>query len=226
MTHTDDVSPVPEMDHESTGAVPPTAAQAAEPDATPKPPGLVDRATAAFTAYLGGDRAAMGTLVDLLNPLLWHTARGQGLAQPSAEDVVQTAWLRLIDHAERLESPQAVTAWLLTTVRRESWRTAKRSGREELTVEVEPEAMSTLPDPEHGAMLGEQQHVLWRHIASLSPRCQHLLRIIAFADRPDYATIAEHLGMAVGSIGPTRGRCLATLRTHLIGDPQWEGEPA
>ena len=49
------------------------------------------------------------------------------------------------------------------------------------------------------------------------------MRVIAFADRPDYALIAESLGMPVGSIGPTRGRCLAKLRQELAADPQWEG---
>jgi DNA-directed RNA polymerase specialized sigma24 family protein len=62
---------------------------------------------------------------------------------------------------------------------------------------------------------------LWEHIARLSERCQALLRVIAFADRPDYASVAESLGMPVGSIGPTRGRCLAKLREQLNNDPKW-----
>ena len=45
---------------------------------------------------------------------------------------------------------------------------------------------------------------------------------IAFADKPDYATVAQSLGMPVGSIGPTRGRCLAKLRQALETDPRWE----
>jgi DNA-directed RNA polymerase specialized sigma24 family protein len=64
--------------------------------------------------------------------------------------------------------------------------------------------------------------VLWRHVAGLSERCRYLLRVIAFADRPDYAAIAEALGMPVGSIGPTRGRCLAALRAALVLDPAYE----
>ena len=59
-------------------------------------------------------------------------------------------------------------------------------------------------------------------------RCEAAIRerrayVIAFADRPDYATIADSMGMPVGSIGPTRGRCLAKLRQELAADPQWEG---
>ena len=61
----------------------------------------------------------------------------------------------------------------------------------------------------------EEQGVLWRHVSGLSERCRYLLRVIAFAERPDYAAIADALGMPVGSIGPTRGRCLAKLRVAL-----------
>jgi DNA-directed RNA polymerase specialized sigma24 family protein len=56
---------------------------------------------------------------------------------------------------------------------------------------------------------------LWQRVQELSPRCQRLLRIIAFDDRPDYAGIADELGMPIGSIGPTRGRCLAKLKALL-----------
>ena len=55
----------------------------------------------------------------------------------------------------------------------------------------------------------------------LPERCQTLLRVIAFAAKPDYAQIARALGMPVGSIGPTRGRCLAKLRLALAADPRW-----
>lgn len=64
--------------------------------------------------------------------------------------------------------------------------------------------------------------MLWRLVGTLSERCRYLLRIIAFADRPDYAAIADALGMPVGSIGPTRGRCLATLRTALTREPSYQ----
>ena len=65
--------------------------------------------------------------------------------------------------------------------------------------------------------------MLWAHFQQLPQNCQALLRVIAFADRPDYAAVSESLGMPVGSIGPTRGRCLAKLRTALANDPAWEG---
>jgi len=69
---------------------------------------------------------------------------------------------------------------------------------------------------------GETDSRLWQHVAGLPERCRALLRVIAFADRPDYSSVAEALGMPVGSIGPTRGRCLAKLRQLLSADPAWE----
>ena len=69
--------------------------------------------------------------------------------------------------------------------------------------------------------LDERQRRLWEHVKALPERCRQLLSVIAFADRPDYARLAEALGMPVGSIGPTRGRCLAKLRDVLTGDPRW-----
>jgi len=73
------------------------------------------------------------------------------------------------------------------------------------------------------AVVSEQNGALWDHFRQLTPRCQALLRVIAFSDKPDYAAISEALGMPLGSIGPTRGRCLAKLRESLTADPTWEG---
>lgn len=200
-----------------------TESEQAKTDRGSGAPSLVDKASVAFTAYQAGDRQRMGELVDLLTPLLWHTARGQGLSGHRAEDVVQTAWLRLVEHAEGITTPKAVVAWLITTVRRESWRTGRAAGRENGDLDDVPEAMSPEPSPEDAAILHDRQVILWRHMAGLNERCQHLLRVVAFAERPDYATIAETLGMPVGSIGPTRGRCLSALRKSLEQDPHWDG---
>ncbi len=75
--------------------------------------------------------------------------------------------------------------------------------------------------PEELVLRSDTEARLWQHVAQLPERCQALLRVIAFADRPDYASVAEALGMPVGSIGPTRGRCLAKLREQLTNDPGW-----
>ena len=185
---------------------------------------LAVRAGRAFAAYRdGGDAARMNELVDLLNPILWHTARGQGLSTAAAEDAVQTAWLRLVESAARIGDPQAVMQWLIVTVKRESWKSGKQAQRQAPDPELAVEEPASGPGPEAIAILSERQAVLWRQVGTLTPKCRELLRVVAFADRPDYASVSESLGMPVGSIGPTRGRCLAKLRSLLQSDPVWGG---
>ena len=92
---------------------------------------LATRAASAFSAYRDGDVGAMDQLVDLLTPVLWHTARAQGVPDGVAQDAVQTAWLRLVENGERIKDPQAVMGWLIVTVRRETWRVHKANGRED-----------------------------------------------------------------------------------------------
>lgn len=186
---------------------------------------LAQQASAAFTAHREADPDGMARLVDVLTPLLWHTARAQGLTQVQAEDVVQTTWLQLVKHADEITDPRGILKWLLTTTRRESWSVVRRSRREDVSDDlgdVLDEAPAAPNGPEQLVVRGQEQRVLWQHFATLSQRCQQLLRVIALAERPDYAQVAEALGMPVGSIGPTRGRCLAKLRQALTSDPAWE----
>lgn len=184
------------------------------------PDGVGTRSGQAFAAYLAGDRQRLSDLVDLVTPVLWQAARAQGATGSTCEDAIQTALLQLVDRAETIKEPAAVLGWLVVVVKREVWRLL-RGARREVGADELPEAPAPQLDPETQLILSERQRLLWRHIAALSPRCQELLRVIAFADKPDYAGIAASLGMPVGSIGPTRGRCLAKLRAALGSDPRW-----
>lgn len=187
--------------------------------------GLAERAALAFAAYRSGDPEAMSDLVDATTPLLWHTARAQGLGSAAAEDVVQSTWLSLVRHQDSIQDPLAVLKWLTTTARREAWTVSRRARREDAREEVGElleGAPTEVDGPEQVLVRGQEQVVLWRHFAALSERCQQLLRVVALAERPDYHHVAEALGMPVGSIGPTRGRCLAKLRAALTHDPAWE----
>ena len=75
--------------------------------------------------------------------------------------------------------------------------------------------------PEESHLTNERDRVLWRNVRELPERCQEMLRIMAFADRPSYRDIAEAVGMGVTSVGATRGRCLDKLRTLLESDAGW-----
>jgi DNA-directed RNA polymerase specialized sigma24 family protein len=116
-----------------------------------------------------------------------------------------------------------VLQWLIVSARREAWRTTRRADRTEAREFRDDDIVSEPGSAPEQVVLGADRQVrLWGHISRLPQRCRELLRVIAFADRPDYASIAESLGMPVGSIGPTRGRCLGKLRAQLAADPGWE----
>lgn len=192
-------------------------------DADQVPETLASRAARMFAAFQGGDETTMSDLVGLLTPILWHTVRAQRLDHQSAEDVIQTTWLALVRNSTSIAQPQAVLQWLLVTARREAWRVTKRDDRVDPT-DFDADDLETAPDdaPEDLVLRQDNDVRLWQHIAQLPERCRALLRVIAFADRPDYAAVAESLGMPIGSIGPTRGRCLAKLRLQLVSDPGWD----
>ena len=188
----------------------------------PAPAGsLTSRAGHLYAAYRAGEDHQLGALVDLLTPVLWHTARAQGTTEQAAEDAVQTAWLKLVEQADRIREPAAVLGWLVTTVKRESWSLV-RAQRRHVDLDALPEPTEVAAPPESEVILAERQRVLWSHVQQLTPRCRELLRVIAFADRPDYSALADALGMPVGSIGPTRGRCLSKLRVALAADQRWD----
>jgi RNA polymerase sigma factor (sigma-70 family) len=181
-----------------------------------------DGLATASTETAAGRRAALAVdaLVPTHTPMLWQVARAAGLGQQDAEDVVQTVWVSLLSHLDGIRSPEALTAWLVTATRREAWRVAAAGRR---TQPADHEFLVDIPDPradsEERVVVAEEQRALWTALRTLDPRCQALLRIVAFVPRPDYDLVAERLGMARGSVGPTRGRCLDKLRLALSGGP-------
>lgn len=183
---------------------------------------LADHAAVLFGRWRAGEVDASRELVGLLTPTLWHTARAYRLDAAVAEDVVQNAWLALARRRDQVRDPQAVLGWLLVTVRRDAARTASaaRAG----VGDPEP-VLAASPDPAPGpaaTVIDEDRaRRLWAAVGRLSERCQRLLRVVAFSERPDYASLSHDLGMPVGSIGPTRGRCLKKLREHLGQEQEW-----
>jgi RNA polymerase sigma factor (sigma-70 family) len=171
-----------------------------------------------------GSDDAVGEMVTEFSPLLWHVARAAGLSSGDAEDVLQTVWTRLLEHLDEIRTPAALGGWLVVTAKREAWRVRAAERKQ---VPTDTDAFAELPDKGSGseerAILDDQSRTLWAAIRQLSPRCQELLRIIAFVPQADYAAVAAKLGMRIGSIGPTRGRCLAKLRAVLADG--LEGNP-
>jgi RNA polymerase sigma factor (sigma-70 family) len=196
-------------------------------DATPEDPGAPveaaeptrwERAADLFGQWREGRTRAMDELVRLMSPVLWHVVRAYGLDQALAEDVVQTTWLTLVRRHETILDPKAVSGWLTTCARREAWRVGKLQRRADPTeVEHLESHLPTQESAEDSAVDVDESSRLWSVVATLDERCRRLLRVVAFEERPDYARLAQDLAMPIGSIGPTRQRCLAKMRVALEG---------
>jgi RNA polymerase sigma factor (sigma-70 family) len=188
------------------------------PEGPTSPSLLFDAATDAFRRWRAGEEPALDELVRIMSPVLWHVVRATGLDRETAEDVVQNTWLTLVRSADSVRDAQAITRWLCTAARREAWRVSKLATR---TRPVDDDVLDArLPDqssPEADVVTQDDQAALWRALGRLPERCQRLLRIVAWEPRPDYSSVAETLGMPIGSIGPTRRRCLDKLRLQLGG---------
>ena len=162
-----------------------------------------------------GDQEAWNAITDRFTSLLWSVARSYRLGSDDAEDVVQNTWLRLLENLTRIDNPEALPGWLATTARREALGILRRRGRtvltrdEDLGVDLADPASTELDS----ALLQDERDVeLWASFAKLPERCQQLLRVLMAVDRPVYAEVSAAFDMPIGSIGPTRMRCLERLR--------------
>jgi RNA polymerase sigma factor (sigma-70 family) len=167
----------------------------------------------------GGDQAAWDAIVNEFSTLLWSIARSFRLDARDASDVVQITWLRLVENLNRIEEPDALPAWLVVTVRRECMQLIRRANRQQLTRHVE--ALDDMPDPappvDHALLTDERDAALWRKVAELGETCFRVLRVLMATPPPSYKDAALALDMPVGSLGPTRQRCLRRLRELLTG---------
>jgi RNA polymerase sigma factor (sigma-70 family) len=178
------------------------------------------------TAAADGDKAAWQALVQRFSGLVWSITRAYHLSRADAADVSQTTWLRLAEHIDKINNPERVGAWLATAARRECLQNIRANARTTPT-----EDMTRFDDPggednptEEEVLRAESERedadrakVIWRAVARMPLRCRQLLRILMASPPPSYAEVAAALDLPVGSIGPTRARCLQRLRVELAG---------
>lgn len=165
-----------------------------------------------------GDQVAWGRLVDRFSPLLWAVARAHRLSDADAADAVQGTWLRLVENLGRIREPERVGAWLATTCRRECLSALRRGSREQ---PVEQDRVVDLTGADHltvdaDLLRRERDARLWSVFEGLSDPCRRLLRALLADPAPSYDEVSGALGMPIGSIGPTRGRCLRHLHTLAV----------
>ena len=164
-----------------------------------------------------GDRRAWERLVDQYARLIWSITADFKLIESDAADVAQTTWLRLLEHIDRIEYPDRVGSWLAATARNECLRNLAARKRVVLAhdEEVLTGAVTSSPEVDERILADERDQVVRDALSRLPGRWQRLLELL-MADPPaSYADISSELDLPVGSIGPTRGRCLARLRVLL-----------
>ena len=164
-----------------------------------------------------GDKRAWERLVDQYARLIWSITREFKLVESDAADVAQTTWMRLIEHIDRIEHPERVGSWLAATARNECLRSL--AARKRLVLVHENQSFDGPaegePEVDEALLAAERAGIVREAVAHLPHRWQRLMEML-MADPPvSYAEISDELGLPVGSIGPTRGRCLARLRVLL-----------
>ncbi|GAA2625963.1 sigma-70 family RNA polymerase sigma factor [Dactylosporangium fulvum] len=174
-------------------------------------------------AAADGDQKAWESIVDRYANLVWSVARSFQLGQSDAADVSQATWLRLVEHIDDVRDADKLGSWLATTARREAIALLRKGGRdvpagaaadfvEHLGVQV---GFDAADEPDAGVLRDERDAALWHEFRALSGQCQQLLRVLIADPQPSYAEVSAALDVPIGSIGPTRQRCLGTLRRRL-----------
>ena len=169
---------------------------------------------------LSGDEQAWSELIDRYNRLIFSIPLKQGLTRDEAADIFQAVCLDLVAELPRLRDPQALPAWLIQTTLHKVSKWRRRNDRyvpdEGTHTENAPAPEADMPD----ALLRDvqQAQALRDAVAALSDRCQRMVQMLFFEtpSRP-YKDVASALGVATGSIGFLRSRCLDRLRSALEG---------
>jgi RNA polymerase sigma factor (sigma-70 family) len=179
-------------------------------------------------AVRAGCPGAWRTVVGRFDNGLHAIARGYGLDAASVDDAVQQTWLAAVTHLAALREPEALAGWLRSILHRECLRTVNRANREVPVVEQHLGApvsaahvalRAAVPQPPEDEAIRRSQVAALRAAVRLrlSAREQELMTLLTDEQEPSYAEIARVLGLPVGSIGPTRARCIAKLRPLLAG---------
>jgi RNA polymerase sigma factor (sigma-70 family) len=162
-----------------------------------------------------GDKRSWDALVERYAPLIWSICCRYQLSRADAEDVGQSVWLQLVDQLDKLHDPAALPGWLATTTRRECFQ-VQRAARGTHASACRPDAENLPAEQDQGAeqeLIEAERHAALREAFTDLPADGQRLIALLLADPalPD-AEISARLGIPVASIGPTRSRCLDTMR--------------
>ncbi len=170
-----------------------------------------------------GEAAAWEELLERYGRLLWSVARSLGAREDEAEEIFQRTWVAVVEGIHELRDPSRLTSWIASTARYQTMRLWSEHRRLRRAVSLDAALGSGLePEipPEAGAALEQLEATTALHQALdlLDARCRRLLELLFLADPPaDYRQAAAQTGLAVGSIGPIRARCLTRLADLYTG---------
>jgi RNA polymerase sigma factor (sigma-70 family) len=165
-------------------------------------------------AACSGDQGAWDELVERYSRLIYSIPRRYGLSEADSDDVFQAVMATVFTKLETLRDQTRLSAWLITTTHRESWRVGKKSGKYAQLDAVMPDVGSP---GEQDLERWEQQHMVREGLRRLGGRCEELLSALFLEPgEPSYEAIAQRMNMSLGSIGPTRARCFKKLEAILL----------
>lgn len=152
--------------------------------------------------------------MDRFGQMVWSVARGYRLDEATAKDVTQTVWLKLIENIDSIKDPERLPGWLATTARREALRVARARERD---VPTDFEFDVEDPGPSLDEMLidEEESRFAVQAFKTLDDVCRELLRLMTIDPPLSYEELSELTGRPIGSLGPTRARCLEKLRSAI-----------
>lgn len=161
------------------------------------------------------DEDAWRELVTRYSRLVYTIARRGGLREEECHDVFQQVFAALVPGIRRLRDPSCLAKWLITATRRWTARVRSDRARDPAGGDNPDRADDFVPADLLDRL--EVQHGVRQGLRELGGRCEALLEMLYLrGDHPEYTAVSHSLGIPVGSIGPTRARCLAKLRTLLI----------
>jgi len=161
-----------------------------------------------------GDGRAWADLVRRYLGMVHAICRGFRLSGADAAGVNQVVWLRLVEHLDRIRTPEAVGGWIAATARNECLRVLRSSDR---SLAVDEQGGLDGPDTgiDAGLLVYERDRALLGAFARLDHRCQRVLRLLMAEPRPGDEEIAAALDMPVGAVRSAQSRCLDELRRSL-----------
>jgi RNA polymerase sigma factor (sigma-70 family) len=167
-------------------------------------------------ACLNGDERAWSALIQKYKNLIFSIPVKYGAGPEDAADIFQSVCMELFTELPRLRDPGAFRSWLITVTAHQAFhwkRKTRRRGEEALS--SEEQTLASAPSPDLVEQV-EQEQVLRETITRLSSRCQTLIRLLFYTQpKMPYRDVAKTLGVATGSIGFIRGRCLTRLLKTL-----------